>query len=192
MEKIRCAWCEGTDIYKEYHDLEWGVPIYDDQKLFECLLLETFQSGLSWITILKKRENFRSAFDEFDYHKIANYNEYKILNLLQDSGIIRHKLKIKAAIINALKFIEIQKEFGSFSKYIWGFNDVQINSISYTYLSEIPSKTVLSEKISKDLKKRGFKFVGPTVIYAFMQAIGMVNDHVTTCFRFQEINKLVK
>ena len=190
MEKIRCAWCEGTDIYKKYHDSEWGVHVYDDQKLFECLLLETFQSGLSWVTILKKRENFRNAFDDFNYHKIANYDELKIQNLVLDAGIIRHQLKIKAAINNSQFFIEIQKEFGGFSKYIWGFNTEKIKHITYTNSSEIPSKTILSETISKDLKKRGFKFVGPTVIYAFMQAIGMVNDHIKDCFRHQEINNL--
>jgi len=192
MKKIRCAWCEGSDIYKKYHDSEWGVPVYEDSKLFECLILETFQSGLSWITILKKRENFRSAFDNFDYDKIATYKELKYEELLQNPGIIRHKLKIKGAITNAQMFIEIQKEFGSFSKFIWGFKDDHVKPIFYTSLHEVPSKTTLSEIISKDLKKRGFKFVGPTVIYAFMQAIGMVNDHLKDCFRHEEINNIVK
>ncbi len=190
MDKIRCKWCLTDELYKEYHDKEWGVPVYDDQKLFECLLLETFQSGLSWITILKKRENFRNAFDDFDYHKIANYDELKIQNLVLDAGIIRHQLKIKAAINNSQFFIEIQKEFGSFSEYIWGFKTEKIKPITYTNSSEVPSKTFLSETISKDLKKRGFKFVGPTVIYAFMQSIGMVNDHIKDCFRHQEINNI--
>ncbi len=190
MDKIRCKWCLNDELYKEYHDKEWGVPVYDDKKLFECLLLETFQSGLSWITILKKRENFRNAFDDFDYHKIANYDELKIQNLVLDAGIIRHELKIKAAINNSQFFIEIQKEFGSFSEYIWGFKTEKIKPITYTNSSEVPSKTSLSETISKDLKKRGFKFVGPTVIYAFMQSIGMVNDHIKDCFRYQEINNI--
>ena len=192
MKKIRCTWCEGSDIYTKYHDLEWGIPVYEDSKLFECLILETFQSGLSWITILKKRENFRSAFDNFDYNIIATYKELKYEELLQNSGIIRHKLKIKATITNAQMFIEIQKEFGSFSKYIWGFKDDHVNHIFYTSLHEVPSKTSLSEIISKDLKKRGLKFVGPTVIYAFMQAIGMVNDHLKDCFRHEEISNIVK
>ena len=192
MKKIRCAWCEGSNIYTKYHDSEWGVPVYEDSKLFECLILETFQSGLSWITILKKRENFRSAFDNFNYDKIATYKELKYEKLLQNSGIIRHKLKIKGAITNAQMFIEIQKEFGSFSKYIWGFKDDQVKPIFYPSSHEVPSKTTLSEIISKDLKKGGFKFVGPTVIYAFMQAIGMVNDHLKDCFRHEEINNIVK
>ncbi len=190
MDKIRCKWCLNDELCKEYHDKEWGVPVYDDKKLFECLLLETFQSGLSWITILKKRENFRNAFDDFDYHKIANYDELKIQNLVLDAGIIRHELKIKAAINNSQFFIEIQKEFGSFSTYIWGFITEKIKPITYINPSKIPSKTSLSETISKDLKKRGFKFVGPTVIYAFMQSIGMVNDHIKDCFRHQEINNI--
>ena len=184
MKKNRCSWCGDDPLYIRYHDEEWGVPLYDDQALFECLILETFQAGLSWITVLKKRENFRNAFDRFNYSKIATYDEKKIESLLQNSGIIRNKLKILSAISNAKCFIEIQNEFGSFRKYIWGF--VNENSIKNNLktTSEYPVKTSLSETIGKDLKNRGFKFVGATVVYAFMQAIGIVNDHVESCFRY--------
>jgi len=187
MKKNRCSWCGDNPLYISYHDEEWGVPLFDDQALFECLILETFQAGLSWITVLKKRENFRDAFDYFDYHKIATYDEKKIESLLQNSGIIRNKLKILSAISNAKYFIEIQNEFGSFKKYIWGF--VNENSIKNNFKtsSEYPVKTPLSETISKDLISRGFKFVGATTIYAFMQAIGIVNDHVESCFRYLDI-----
>lgn len=187
MGIIRCSWCGNDPLYISYHDEEWGVPLYDDQALFECLILETFQAGLSWITVLKKRKNFRDAFDHFDYHKIATYDEKKIESLLQNSGIIRNKLKILSAISNAKYFIEIQNEFGSFRKYIWGF--VNENSIKNNFktTSEYPVKTSLSETISKDLKNRGFKFVGATVAYAFMQAIGIVNNHVESCFRYLDI-----
>jgi len=182
--KNRCSWCGNDPLYISYHDEEWGVPLYDDQALFECLILETFQAGLSWITVLKKRKNFRVAFDHFDYLKIATYDEKKIESLLQNSGIIRNKLKILSAISNAKCFMEIQNEFGSFRKYIWGF--VNENSIKNNFktTSEYPVKTSLSETISKDLKNRGFKFVGATVVYAFMQASGMVNDHLESCFRY--------
>ena len=185
--KNRCSWCGDDPLYISYHDEEWGVPLYDDQALFECLILETFQAGLSWITVLKKRENFRDAFDHFDYHKIATYDDKKIESLLQNSVIIRNKLKILSAISNAKYFIEIQNEFGSFRKYIWGF--VNENSIKNNFKtsSEYPVKTPLSEVISKDLINRGFKFVGATTIYAFMQAIGIVNDHVKNCFRYLDI-----
>ena len=187
MGIIRCSWCGNDPLYTSYHDEEWGVPLYDDQALFECLILETFQAGLSWITVLKKRKNFRDAFDHFDYHKIATYDEKKIESLLQNSGIIRNKLKILSAISNAKYFIEIQNEFGSFRKYIWGF--VNENSIKNNFktTSEYTVKTSLSETISKDLKNRGFKFVGATVVYAFMQAIGIVNNHVESCFRYLDI-----
>ena len=187
MKKNRCSWCGDNPLYISYHDEEWGVPLFDDQALFECLILETFQAGLSWIAVLKKRENFRDAFDYFDYHKIATYDEKKIESLLQNSGIIRNKLKILSAISNAKYFIEIQNEFGSFKKYIWGF--VNENSIKNNFKtsSEYPVKTPLSETISKDLISRGFKFVGATTIYAFMQAIGIVNDHVESCFRYLDI-----
>ncbi|MFD0964506.1 DNA-3-methyladenine glycosylase I [Pseudofulvibacter geojedonensis] len=187
MKKIRCAWCESSDLYKDYHDKEWGAPVYDDQKLFEFLILETFQAGLSWITILNKRENFREAFDKFDYKKIANYQEDKFDELIQNAGIIRNKLKIKATISNANAFIEVQKEFGSFSKYIWDFVDGKPITNTFKTLAEVPATTPLSDQISKDLKKRGFKFVGSTVIYAHMQATGMVNDHIVSCFRHKEV-----
>ena len=183
----RCEWAGSDPLYMDYHDKEWGVPVYDDQKLFEFLVLETFQAGLSWITILRKRENFRIAFDNFDYHKIANYDEDKFKSLLHDAGIIRNRLKIKATITNAQAFIMIQKEFGSFSKYIWGFVDGTPVQNSFNSLSELPANTPLSDRISKDLKKRGFKFVGSTVIYAHMQATGMVNDHETGCFRYNTV-----
>ena len=182
MELQRCSWCLSSDLYKKYHDEEWGVPVYDDQKLFEFLLPETFQAGLSWITILNKRENFRKAFDDFDYIKIANYSEAKIQELLLDAGIIRNKLKVYSAVSNAQAFIKIQDEFGSFSKYIWGFVDGKPIDNNRKTLKEVQATTPLSDTISKDLKKRGFKFVGSTVVYAHMQATGMVNDHVEDCW----------
>lgn len=180
--KLRCAWCEKDDLYRDYHDNEWGKPVYDDDKLFEFLILETFQAGLSWYTILKKRENFRKAFDNFDYKKVAYYDEEKVEELLQDAGIIRNKLKVKGTISNAIAFMEVQKEFGSFSKYIWNFTDGKPIENNRKSLREVPSTTPLSDAISKDLKKRGFKFVGSTVVYAHMQATGMVNDHVIDCW----------
>lgn len=187
MQKHRCGWCEGDALYEAYHDNEWGVPLKDDDTLFEFLVLETFQAGLSWITILRKRQNFRAAFDQFDYHKIAEYKQSKIDSLLQDTGIVRNKLKINATVSNAKAFIQIQKQFGSFSKYIWQFvNNKPIKNAFENY-KDAPAKTALSDALSKDLKKRGFKFVGSTVIYATMQAIGMVNDHETNCFRYHEV-----
>jgi len=187
MEKYRCGWCLGDDLYESYHDEEWGVPVYDDAKLFEFLILETFQAGLSWITVLRKRENFRKAFDNFDYTEVANYDQTKIDSLLQDSGIIRNKLKIHATITNAQAFIKIQEEFGSFNKYIWGFVDGSPIKNNFKSIKELPANTPLSDAISKNLKSRGFKFVGSTVVYAHMQATGMVNDHETSCFRYNEI-----
>ncbi|WP_047549991.1 DNA-3-methyladenine glycosylase I [Psychroserpens sp. Hel_I_66] len=187
MEKHKCGWCLGDYLYEAYHDKEWGVPVKDDATLFEFLILETFQAGLSWITILKKRENFREALDDFDYKKIANYNQQKIDELLKNEGIIRNKLKVKATVTNAQAFMKIQEEFGSFSTYIWGFVDGKpINNKVKNY-KEAPANTPLSDAISKDLKKRGFKFVGSTVIYAQMQATGMVNDHEINCFRYDEV-----
>lgn len=182
QDKIRCNWCLSSDLYKEYHDQEWGKPVNDDATLFEFLLLETFQAGLSWITILNKRENFRNAFDNFDYKKIANYQDPKIQELLLDAGIIRNKLKVYSAVTNAQNFIKIQEEFGSFSKYIWGFVDGKPIDNKPLNLKEVPATTQLSDAISKDLKKRGFKFVGSTVMYAFMQATGIVNDHIQGCW----------
>jgi len=182
-EPKRCSWCLSSDLYKEYHDKEWGVPVYDDQKLFEFLILETFQAGLSWITILNKRENFRKAFDNFDYQKIVNYSEEKIQELLLDTGIIRNKLKVYSAVTNAQNFIKVQEEFGSFSKYIWNFTGGKPIDNKRQSLKEVPATSPLSDEISKDLKKRGFKFVGSTVVYAHMQATGMVNDHVEDCWK---------
>jgi len=187
MEKIRCDWSTKDPLYIAYHDNEWGVPLHDEQQLFEFLILETFQAGLSWITVLRKRENFREAFDKFDYTKVALYGEDKIQELLQNAGIIRNKLKVRSAISNAVAFIEIQKEFGSFDKYIWGFVDGKPIQNNRKKMSEITATTEISDILSKDLKKRGFKFVGSTVIYAHMQATGMVNDHVESCFRFNEL-----
>tara|TARA_R110000751_G_scaffold78650_5_gene158710 strand:+ start:3993 stop:4556 length:564 start_codon:yes stop_codon:yes gene_type:complete len=187
MEKHRCGWCKGDALYEKYHDEEWGVPIKEDDLLFEFLILETFQAGLSWITILRKRENFRQAFDHFDYKKIAKYGESKIDSLLQDAGIIRNKLKIRATVTNAQAYIAVQKEFGSFSNYIWGFVNGQPIKNNHEDYKKAPAHTPLSDTISKDLKKRGFKFVGSTVIYAHMQATGMVNDHEINCFRYNEV-----
>lgn len=182
MEVVRCAWCEKDDLYRNYHDQEWGKPIYDDETIFEFLILESFQAGLSWYTILAKRENFRAAFDQFDYQKIAEYSEDKVEELIQNAGIIRNRLKILATINNAQKFMEVQKEFSSFSKYIWGFvNHEPIINRPKT-LKEVPATTEISDALAKDLKKRGFKFMGSTVVYAHMQATGMVNDHVEDCW----------
>jgi len=186
-QKQRCGWCVGDPLYEAYHDEEWGVPVYDDLKLFEFLILETFQAGLSWITILRKRENFRAVFDAFDYTKVAQYDAAKFDALIIDKGIIRNKLKIKAAISNAQAFIEIQKEFGSFSNYIWKFTDGKPIKNAFKDYKKAPPNTPLSDQVSKDLKSRGFKFVGSTVVYAHMQATGMVNDHETTCFRYNEV-----
>ncbi|WP_339703158.1 DNA-3-methyladenine glycosylase I [uncultured Marixanthomonas sp.] len=191
MTKQRCAWCGDDPLYVAYHDTEWGVPEYDDKTLFEFLLLETFQAGLSWITILRKRENFREAFDGFDYKKITNYDQKKIGSLLENAGIIRNKLKVNSAVTNAQAFIKTQEEFGSFSKYIWAFVDGKPIQNELKSLEGAPANTPLSDSISKDLKKRGFKFVGSTVVYAYMQATGMVNDHVISCFRYQEIKEEV-
>lgn len=187
MSKHRCGWCIGDDLYESYHDKEWGVPVKDDKTLFEFLILETFQAGLSWITVLKKRDNFRKAFDHFDYKKIAEYDQKKIDALLQDAGIIRNKLKVNATVTNAQAFMKVQIEFGSFSKYIWGFVDGKPIKNQIKSYKDGPANTALSDELSKDLKKRGFKFVGSTVVYAQMQATGMVNDHEISCFRYNEV-----
>ena len=187
MSKHRCGWCVGNTLYETYHDEEWGVPVYDDNTLFEFLILETFQAGLSWITVLRKRENFRKAFDNFDYKKISNYKQSKIDQLLRDSGIIRNKLKVNATVTNAKAFMKIQDEFGSFSKYIWAFVDGKPIKNEFKNYKDAPANTTLSDTISKDLKNRGFKFVGTTVVYAHMQATGMVNDHEVSCFRYNEV-----
>lgn len=180
-ELSRCPWAGTEQIYIDYHDKEWGIPLHDDQKLFEMFILEGMQAGLSWITILKKRENFRKAFDGFDAEKIAAYNSKKIEELMQNSGIIRNRRKIDAAVKNAKAFLEIQKEFGSFDKFIWSYvNGVPIVN-QFKNMSEVPANTPLSDNISRELKKRGFGFVGTTIIYSFMQAVGMVDDHLITC-----------
>ena len=186
MDKHRCGWCLGDPLYEAYHDTEWGVPVRDDDTLFEFLILETFQAGLSWITVLRKRDNFRKAFDRFNYRKIAAYDQKKVDSLLQDPGIIRNKLKVNATISNAKAFMEIQKEFGSFNTYIWDFVDGEPIKNQWENYKDAPATTAVSDAISKDLKKRGFKFVGSTVIYAHMQATGMVNDHLVDCFRHAE------
>jgi DNA-3-methyladenine glycosylase I len=185
--KLRCAWITDA-LMQKYHDEEWGVPLHDDRKLFEFMVLDAFQAGLSWKTILNKRENFRKAFDNFDVVAIAGYDEARYQALLADAGIIRNRAKIRATISNAKAFLEIKKEFGSFDKYIWSFVDHQPVINSWKSLTEIPAKTALSDKMSKDLSRRGFKFVGSTICYAFMQAAGMVNDHVISCFRYNEVN----
>ena len=185
----RCNWSTKDDLYIKYHDEEWGVPVHDDQKLFEFIILEGVQAGLSWHTVLKKRENYRVAYDNFDVQKVARYDQKKIDELLSNEGLIRNKLKILASINNAKCFIEVQKEFGSFDKYIWDFVDGKPIVNHWESMSQIPATSPFSDAISKDMKKRGFKFVGSTIIYAHMQATGMLNDHVTSCFRHSEVSK---
>ena len=189
---IRCSWSTNEEIYIKYHDTEWGVPQFDDFKLFELLCLEGAQAGLSWITVLKKRENYRLAFDNFDPEKIAKYDDRKIFELLQNPGIIRNRLKVKSFIGNAKAFLNIVSKQKSFSSYIWQFTEGKSVTNKFTDLSEIPAKTSVSDLMSKTLKKDGFNFVGSTICYAFMQAAGMVNDHVTNCFRYDEINSKLK
>jgi DNA-3-methyladenine glycosylase I len=184
MIKKRCSWCEGDPIYEAYHDNEWGRVVQEDRLLFEFLILEGFQAGLSWITILKKRNAFREAFDLFDYEKIAKYKEEKIAALLQNQEIVRNRLKIRSSVQNAAAFIKIQEEFGSFSQYYWSFTQGKTLINKVTLYKEAPAFTPLSLEISKDLKKRGFNFVGPTIVYAFMQATGMVNDHEVSCYLY--------
>ena len=185
MEKIRCNWVSNDELYIKYHDEEWGKPVYDDKVLFEFLVLESFQAGLSWITILRKRENFRKAFDQFNYKEIAAYKDDKIEELMQNAGIVRNRLKILATVNNAQRFMEVQQEFGTFSKYIWSFvNHKPINN-KFKNIQEVPKTTEISDALAKDLKKRGFKFMGSTTVYAFMQAVGMVNDHVISCFCYK-------
>ncbi len=183
----RCGWSVKDPIYIEYHDNEWGIPVHDDRLLFEFLILEGAQAGLSWLTVLKKREGYRKAFDNFDVKKVARYTEKKIEKLLQDASIIRNKLKVNSAVTNAKAFMKVQEEFGSFDKYIWSFTDGKVIHNKWKSLKEIPARTKESDAISKDLIKRGFKFVGSTIMYAHMQATGMVNDHVVDCFRHGEL-----
>ena len=185
--KPTCSWPKGDPLLIKYHDNEWGSPLHNDKKLFELLVLEGFQAGLSWLTILKKRENFRKAFDRFDFNKVATYDRQKINSLLENSGIIRNKLKIESAVSNAKAFIGVRKEFGTFDTYIWNFTGNKPIHNGFGSIKEIPARTELSDLISKDLKKRGFKFVGATIVYAHMQATGMVNDHIKSCFRYKEI-----
>ena len=185
--KIRCAWAETHPLYMDYHDNEWGVPEHNDRKLFEMLVLQGMQAGLSWLTILKKRENYRESFDNFDAGKIAEYDETKVLELLSDKGILRNRLKIEATIQNAKAFLALQRELGSFDAYIWQFIGGKPKINAWKTVKDIPSKTVESDLMSKDLIKRGFKFVGSTICYAFMQATGMVNDHTVDCFRYLEV-----
>ena len=190
QNKHKCAWCLGDPLYEAYHDHEWGVPVIDDQTLFEFLTLETFQAGLSWIAVLRKRAHFRTAFDAFDYQKIARYSVDKIESLLENPEIIRNRLKILATIGNANAFIKLQKEYGSFGRYIWSFVDFETIQNRFSSYDQIPAFSPLAHTISKALKKEGFKFIGPTVVYAHMQATGMVNDHEIQCFRHQEVAAL--
>lgn len=188
----KCQWCIGDPLYEAYHDQEWGVPLSEEQRLFEFLTLETFQAGLSWITILRKREHFRAAFDQFDYIKIASYGPEKVAALLKDKGIVRNRLKIAAAITNAQAFMKVQEAEGSFAAYIWKFTQNRPIQNTFASQEEIPATTPLATAISEDLKHRGFRFVGPKVVYAHLQATGVVNDHETSCFRYAEIRALGK
>ena len=188
----RCPWCERSDLERDYHDKEWGVPVFSDEKQFEFLVLESAQAGLSWLTVLRKRENYRRLYDGFDPEKVARYGEKKIQELMSDSGIIRNRKKIEASINNAVRFLEIRDEFGSFSDYLWGFTGGIPLINAWEELSEIPASTELSVTVSRDLKKRGFRFMGPTIVYAHLQATGVVNDHLVSCFRYEEILSLSK
>ena len=185
--KTRCSWAGSDPLYIRYHDIEWGVPVHDDRTLFEFLILEGAQAGLSWLTILKKRDNYIRAFDNFDPPKVAAYNTRKVNELISNAGIIRNRLKIEAAVQNARSFLSVQQEYGSFDKYIWRFVDYKPVINTWKDISEIPAKTGLSDEISGDLKKRGFKFIGSTIIYAHLQAVGIVNDHLVSCFRYQQL-----
>ena len=183
----RCPWAEKPEIYHAYHDTEWGVPVRDDRTLFEFLILEGAQAGLSWITILKKRENYREAFDGFDAQRIARYRDARVQKLMGNAGIVRNRLKVRSAVTNARAFLAVQKEFGSFDRFIWGFVDGEPKVNAWQSLAEVPATTAESDAMSKELKRRGFKFVGSTICYAYMQAVGMVNDHTVDCFRYREL-----
>jgi DNA-3-methyladenine glycosylase I len=189
MNKSRCKWCGDDPLYRAYHDTEWGVPLHDDKLLFEFLVLEGAQAGLSWITILRKRKNYRAAFDGFDAARIARYDARRIETLLQDPGIVRNRLKVQAAVTNAQKFLEVQSEFGSFDSFIWQFVDGKPKQNAWRSIAKVPATTPESDAVSRELKRRGFKFVGSTICYAHMQATGMVNDHTTECFRYKELLK---
>jgi len=186
----RCAWCTADPVYQAYHDGEWGVPTHDDRRLFEMLVLEGAQAGLNWLTILKKREGYRRAFDNFDVEKVARYGPKQIHRLLNDSGVVRNRLKVESAVRNARAFLDVQSEFGSFDVFVWRFVDSTPKQNAWTSLSQIPARTEESDAMSKELKKRGFNFIGSTICYAFMQSVGLVNDHVTDCFRYKEVAKL--
>lgn len=188
-EKVRCSWCLKTENYMKYHDEEWGVPVHDDQKHFEFLILEGAQAGLSWLTVLNKREGYRKAFADFDPVKVARFTEAKCEKILLDPGIVRNRLKVYGAVNNAKRFLEVQKEFGSFDKYIWSFVGGKPIINKWSSLGQIAPTTKESDALSKDLVKRGFKFVGSTVMYSHMQACGLVNDHIASCFRYNEVNK---
>ncbi|MHA1973638.1 MAG: DNA-3-methyladenine glycosylase I [Candidatus Hodarchaeales archaeon] len=188
-EKLRCEWALESQVMKDYHDKEWGVPVHNDYELFELLILEGAQAGLSWSTILGRREGYRKAFANFDYEQVAQFTDDTIEALLQDTSIIRNRLKIKSAVNNARQFIKVQKEFGTFDKYIWSFTDYEVIHNNFNSLTDIPAYTPLSKNISKDLKKRGFSFIGPTICYAFLQSIGILNDHVTYCYRYNELKQ---
>lgn len=183
----RCPWCAGDPLYRKYHDEEWGVPVHEDRKHFEFLVLESAQAGLSWLTILRRREGYRKAYAGFDHAVVARYDGSKISELMRDEGIIRNRRKIESSINNAGRFLEVQQKFGSFDRYIWRFVDYQPVINSWSVLAQIPAKTALSEEISKDLRRRGFTFVGPTIVYAHMQAVGMVNDHLVGCYRYNQL-----
>lgn len=186
----RCDWCGTEPIYVDYHDKEWGVPVHDDRMHFEMIILDGAQAGLSWITILKRRDSYREAFDNFDAVKVSRYDDKKVEKLLTNPGIIRNRLKVNSAVKNAQAFLKIQKEFGSFDDYIWQFVNHKTIQNKWKKMSELPAKTAESDAMSKDLKKRGFSFVGSTICYAYMQAAGMINDHITNCFRYKEVKKL--
>jgi len=186
----RCEWCGTEPIYVDYHDKEWGVPVHDDRLHFEMIILDGAQAGLSWITILKRRESYREAFDNFDVKKVSRYSDKKVEKLLSNPGIIRNRLKVNSTVKNAKAFLKIQKEFGSFDKYIWQFVNYKTIQNKWKRMSDLPAKTEESDAMSKDLKKRGFSFVGSTICYAYMQAAGMINDHTVDCFRYKEVKKL--
>ena len=190
MKRERCGWCGTEPLYVAYHDIEWGVPVRDDRALFEFLVLEGAQAGLSWITILRKREHYRAAFDGFEPAEVAGYDEDRISELLADPGIVRNRQKVRSAVSNARAFLEVQAEFGTFSDYIWSFTSGRPIQNSWRTMDQIPSTTPLAETISSDLRNRGFRFVGPTIVYAHMQATGMVNDHLVTCFRHAEVAEM--
>ncbi|MGI9228936.1 MAG: DNA-3-methyladenine glycosylase I [Gammaproteobacteria bacterium] len=192
QQKIRCRWSRGNRLYERYHDKEWGVPLYNDKKLFEFLVLEGAQAGLSWITVLKKREAYRAAMDRFDFNKIARYTGHKVQSLLKNPGIIRNELKIRSTISNARAFLEIRKEFGTFARYIWRFVDYKPVQNNWRSPDKVPTTTALSDEIAGDLKKRGFSFIGSIIVYSHLQATGVINDHTTDCFRHAEVKKLVR